>query len=101
VNRVAVTGLGMVCALGNTVPECWQRLAAGNSGIAPLGDPGNPPYKFGNGAEARNFLPRDHYSDKDLTLLERFAQFAGVAAREARLQSDQAQLFLDARAAAC
>ena len=86
-NRVAVTGLGMVCALGNTVPECWERLAAGKGGIAPLSDPGDPPYRFGNGAEARSFRPQDHYSDKDLTLLERFAQFAGVAAREAIAQS--------------
>jgi nodulation protein E len=86
-NRVAVTGLGLVCALGNTVSECWGRLAAGESCIARLREPGNPPYKFQNGAEARSFNPSDSFSDKDLVMLERFAQFAAVAAREAVAQS--------------
>ncbi len=86
-NRVAVTGMGMVCALGSNVAECWQRLAAGECCIAPLSDPGSPPYKFRTGAEARDFRPLDHFSEKDLLMLERFAQFAAVAAREAVAQS--------------
>jgi nodulation protein E len=86
-NRVAVTGLGLVCALGNSVSECWGRLAAGKSCIARLREPGNPPYKFQNGAEAWSFNASDHFSDKDLLMLERFAQFAAVAAREAVAQS--------------
>lgn len=86
-NRVAVTGLGLVCALGNNVAECWPSLAEGRSGIAPLADAGKPPYKFQNGAEARNFRAPDYFSDKDLLMLERFAQFAAVAAREAVAQS--------------
>lgn len=86
-NRVAVTGLGLVCALGNNIDECWRRLAAGQSCIAPLSDPGSPPYKFQKGAEAREFRPSDHFSEKDLDMLERFAQLATVAAREAVAQS--------------
>ena len=86
-NRVAVTGWGLVCALGNPVPECWGRLAAGESCHCALRDPGSPPYKFQNGAEARSFNPSNHFSEKDLVMLERFAQFATVAAREAVLQS--------------
>ena len=86
-NRVAVTGLGLVCALGNTVPECWKRLAAGESCIQALADPGSPPYKFQKGGEARFYNPADHFSEKDLVILERFAQFATVAAREAIAQS--------------
>jgi len=87
VNRVAVTGLGLVCALGNTVSESWSRLAAGESRILPLSDPGNPPYKFNRGAEAWDFNPAEHFTEKDLIVLERFAQFATVAAREAVAQS--------------
>jgi nodulation protein E len=86
-NRVAVTGLGLVCALGNQVSRCWQRLVAGESRIASLRDPGSPPYKFQNGAEAWDFQPLDHFTEKDLIMLERFAQFAAVAAREAVAQS--------------
>jgi nodulation protein E len=87
VNRVAVTGLGLVCALGNNVPESWQRLAAGESGIRPLEDPGCPPYKFQNGAQASDFRPLQYFTEKDLLVLERFAQLATVAAREAVAQS--------------
>ncbi len=86
-NRVAVTGLGLVCALGNNVKECWSRLAAGETGIRQLSDPGNPAYKFQKGAEAWNFDPSEHFTEKDLIMLERFSQFAAVAAREAVAQS--------------
>jgi nodulation protein E len=86
-NRVAVTGLGLVCALGNNVAECWSRLAGGVCGILPLSDPGSPPYKFSRGAQASAFEPLDYFTEKDLILLERFAQLAAVAAREAVAQS--------------
>lgn len=86
-NRVAVTGLGLVCALGNNVADCWKRLAAGESAIRPMRDPGAPPYRFQNGAEAWEFDPGQHFTEKDLMMLERFAQLAVVAAREAVTQS--------------
>jgi nodulation protein E len=86
-NRVAVTGLGLVCALGNNVAECWERLAAGETRIGPMRDSGSPPYKFQNAAEAWDFQPSEHFSEKDLLILERFAQLAVVAAREAVAQS--------------
>ena len=50
-------------------------------------DPGDPPYKFRVGAEARTFNPRAHFDEKDAALLERFAQFVTVAAREAVKES--------------
>ncbi|MBV8832717.1 MAG: beta-ketoacyl-[acyl-carrier-protein] synthase family protein [Acidobacteriaceae bacterium] len=86
-NRVAVTGLGLVCALGNTVEVSWRRLVAGECRVLPLQDPGDPPYKFQFGAQAWDFDPGSHFSEKDLVMLERFAQLAAVAAREAVAQS--------------
>ena len=77
----------MLCALGNNVAECWAKLASGVSGIVPLADPGAPPYKFQFGAQALDFNPSDHFSERELMLLERFAQMAVVAAREAIAQS--------------
>ena len=32
-HRVAITGLGMVSALGSDVDSCWRRLVAGDNGI--------------------------------------------------------------------
>jgi nodulation protein E len=86
-NRVAVTGMGLVCALGNNVKECWPLLAKGESRIRPLADPGTPPYKFRHGAEAIDFRPLDFFSEKEMLFLERFAMMAVVAAREAVAQS--------------
>lgn len=85
--RVAITGLGLVCALGNDVAACWRKAAAGESAIEPLTDPGNPPYRFQLAAEARAFRPLELFTEKDLVLLERFALFATAAAREAVAQS--------------
>lgn len=86
-SRVAITGQGLICALGNTVAECWENAAAGKSGIKQLQDAGSPPYKFQNGAEAQTFRPLDYFSEKDLVLLERFALLAAAAAREAVSES--------------
>lgn len=85
--RVAVTGLGLICSQGNNVSEAWPKLAAGECGIRPLIDPGAPAYKFQFGAQAVTFDPLQYFTEKDLLVLERFAQFAAVAAREALNQS--------------
>ncbi|MBV8553156.1 MAG: beta-ketoacyl-[acyl-carrier-protein] synthase family protein [Acidobacteriaceae bacterium] len=85
--RVAVTGLGLICALGNTVAECWQRARSGECRILPLRDGGSPAYKFQNGAEARDFEALDYFTEKDLLMLERFALMGTAAAREAVKQS--------------
>ncbi len=85
--RVAVTGMGAVCALGNTVAECWAHLSIGRPALGPLPDPGKPPYKFSLGAIASGFRPLEHFSEKETGMLERFAQMAVVAAREAVRQS--------------
>ncbi len=86
-NRVAVTGVGLICALGNTAAECWNQMRAGKCGIAPLLDRGHPPYKFQTGAEARTFDPLRYFTERDLIVLERFALLAAAAAREAVAQS--------------
>jgi len=87
VNRVAVTGLGIVSALGTSVGESWRCLSEGICRIRPLRDGGNPAYKFQKAAEARDFNATDHFSEKEVMMLERFAQMAAVSAREAIAQS--------------
>ncbi len=34
--RVVVTGVGLVCPVGNAVEEAWSALVAGKSGIGPI-----------------------------------------------------------------
>ncbi len=81
--RVGVTGLGCISALGQTTEEFWSALCESRSGIALLQcvEPGR--LRFPNGAEVRGFEPAAHFDPEQLDLLDRFAQFALVAARQA------------------
>jgi nodulation protein E len=81
--RVAVTGLGVISALGRSTEEFWEALREGRSGIAPIQAVDCSQIRFGNGAEVRNYSHRPHFEDKRADFLDRFAQFAIIAAREA------------------
>lgn len=80
---MAVTGLGMICALGLNAEQCWREVVACRSGIRRLTavDPGL--LRFSNAAEVPGFDPVGHFEPARLDLLDRFSQFALVAAREA------------------
>jgi nodulation protein E len=81
--RVVVTGMGVVSPIGLTASEFWASLANGTSGIAPLTLGEGARLRFKNGAEVRGYDPLAHFDEKRADLLDRFAQFAVVAAREA------------------
>ena len=89
--RVVVTGLGMISALGRTVPENWARMIEGRPGIAfgPLYSGGRvstfllSPLGLRIVAEVRDFNPSEHFEGAQLNAISRFTQFAIVAAREA------------------
>ncbi len=81
--RVVITGVGVVCALGHNRAEFWQALAEGRSGIRPLTSIEPGLLRFENGAEVPDWDPLRHFDDKEIGLLDRFAQFGVVAAREA------------------
>ncbi|MFN0104944.1 MAG: beta-ketoacyl-[acyl-carrier-protein] synthase family protein [Bryobacteraceae bacterium] len=87
IRRVAITGVGCVSALGNTAPEFWAGCRAGRSGIGPIGGFDLTGLRFRNGAQAREFDASRHFDDRQLIPLDRFAQLAIVAAREALAQS--------------
>jgi nodulation protein E len=81
--RVAITGIGTVSALGSNVPESWDSLRNGRPAIGPIEDPNLKTLRFHNAAIARNYDPSAHFAPGALDHLDRFAQFAVVAAREA------------------
>jgi nodulation protein E len=85
--RVAITGRGVVCALGQSAPQVWMELEAGRSAIAPITSVDTASLRFKNGAEARAFDPQQHFPGSAADYLDRFAQFAVVAAREALADS--------------
>jgi len=81
--RVAVTGLGAVCALGGDVPTIWSALQAGTSGIGPIRGIPTARLSASIAAEATAFEAAAHFDSRRLPLLDRTAQLAVVAAREA------------------
>jgi len=81
--RVAVTGLGAICALGHNTADVWNALREGRSGITPIESVDISALRFQNGAEVRGYDPARHFEPGRADLLDRFAQFALLAAREA------------------
>lgn len=81
--RVAVTGLGVISALGHNLSDFWSGLRAGRSAISRITTVDTTRLRFQNGAEVRDYDPKPHFNDSQTDLLDRFAQFALVAAREA------------------
>ncbi|HWL92690.1 MAG TPA: beta-ketoacyl-ACP synthase II [Phycisphaerae bacterium] len=81
--RVVITGMGVVTPLGNTVDVFWERLLAGQSGIAPITsfDTGQFGTRFGG--EARDFDPSKHFDKRVEKRLDRFAQMSVAAALDA------------------
>jgi nodulation protein E len=84
---VAVTGIGVISALGANRESFWKALAAGESGIRPMELVAPGTVRFPNAAEARDYNVSDHFDEKEAAFLDRFAQFAAVAAREAVLDA--------------
>src|ERR1700733_3897938 len=90
--RVAITGLGIISALGLDLAQNWAALCAGRSGIAPLQvvDGAGVGLKVLNGAQVRDFDPLKHFEGGKDAQLDRFAQFSVVAAgrafRDSKLQ---------------
>jgi nodulation protein E len=81
--RVAITGMGAICALGRTVPEVASSLAGGCSGIGPIESADVSQLRFQNGAEVRGYTHQPYFDDRRADFIDRFAQFAVIAAREA------------------
>jgi nodulation protein E len=86
-NRVVVTGLGVVSSVGQSTQDYWNSLIAGRSGFAPptLGTTAQATGKLVG--EVKGFEPAAHFESSQLPLIDRVSQFAVVAARQAVSQS--------------
>jgi len=81
--RVAVTGLGAICGPGSNVGEVWNSLRQGVSAIRKLTLVDTSKLRFQIGSEVQNYDSGAHFPGSEQDHLDRFAQFAVVAAREA------------------
>lgn len=85
--RVVITGAGAICALGENAGATWDGMREGRSGIAPLAGFDGQDMRVKLAAQVRGYDPAQHFDAKKLPLLDRVAQFALIAAREAVRQS--------------
>lgn len=85
--RVVVTGLGALTPIGNTVNEYWEALLAGKSGAAPITHFDASKFKTQFAAEVKNFDAVAFLGRKESRKMDKFTQYAMVAADEAILDS--------------
>jgi 3-oxoacyl-[acyl-carrier-protein] synthase II len=81
--RIVVTGLGAVTPLGHDVPTTWNRLIAGQSGAAPITQFDASSYKTRFACEVKDFDVSSLVGKKEARRMDRFAQFAVAAAKQA------------------
>jgi len=90
--RVVVTGLGAITPLGNDVKTTWESLIAGVSGAGPITLFDTEKFKTKFACEVKGYDAENFFDRKEARKLDRYAQFAVVAAREAisdsRLDTD-------------
>lgn len=85
--RVVITGLGVINALGKSCQESWENVVHGVSGVGPitLFDTGDLLVKIA--CEVKDFKPEDFIPAKEARRRDRYEQFAAIAAAEALRQA--------------
>ena len=86
--KVVVTGLGMVSPLGLNISDSWDAVVAGKSGIDYITSFDAETFDTRFAAEVKDFDPENYLDRKDARRMDRFAQFAAVAAQEACRQAE-------------
>ena len=81
--RVVVTGMGLICGVGNNTAEVWSALLAGKSGVAPITFFDTSQHACTIAAEVKNFDPLNFVEKKEVKKMGKFIYYALAAATEA------------------
>ncbi|BAH45356.1 3-oxoacyl-[acyl-carrier-protein] synthase II [Brevibacillus brevis NBRC 100599] len=90
--KVVVTGMGVISPIGNTVNQFWNSLVQGKSGISPIDTFDTARNKTKIAGLVRDFDPVERFGRKEARRMDRFCQFALAAVEEAL---EDAELQLD------
>ncbi|NEW08676.1 beta-ketoacyl-ACP synthase II [Paenibacillus sp. SYP-B3998] len=90
--RVVITGMGVVSPIGNDVDTFWGHLIEGKSGISKIDSMDVSAYKTDFAGIVRDFNPEPLIDRRNVRRMDRYCQFAVVAAKQAL---EDAQLHLD------
>jgi 3-oxoacyl-[acyl-carrier-protein] synthase II len=85
--RVVVTGIGLICGVGNTTTQVWESLLSGKSGMAEITAYGLEGHSVRFAAEVKDFDPHVFVDKKEARKMGRFIHFAMAAAAEAMQHS--------------
>ena len=85
--RVVVTGLGLICAVGNTSPEVWKNILEGKSGVTKITHFDSTNFACQIAAEVQNFDPLNFIEKKEVKKMGRFIHLALAATDEAMKMS--------------
>ena len=80
--RVVITGLGCITPIGNNVEEFWKGIVEKKCGIDEITSFDTTNHKVHLAGEVKNFNPEDYIDKKDAKRMDRYTQFAMVAAKE-------------------
>ncbi len=81
--RVVITGAGVISALGPNTAAFAESLREGRGGIGQIESADVATLRFQNGAEVKQYSHQPYFEDRRADFMDRFAQFAVIAAREA------------------
>jgi 3-oxoacyl-(acyl-carrier-protein) synthase len=81
--RVVVTGLGVISPVGLTIPEMWEALVSGRSGVGYISTFDTAPFETKIAAEVKGFDASAYVSRKEARRMDRFTQFAVAASLQA------------------
>ena len=81
--RVVITGMGTVNPLGCNLETFWNNVKQGKLGISTIDTFDTTEVEISVAGIVRDFDPAAHLDKKDIRHMERFTQFAVVAAKEA------------------
>lgn len=82
-HRVVITGMGVITPIGNDVQTFWNNLVEGRSGISLINTFDVSNYKTKIAGMVRNFDPEADIDQRDSRRMDRFCQFAVIAAKQA------------------
>lgn len=89
--RVVITGMGTVNPCGNTVPETWDNLLAGKSGIGLIDRFDTTDFACKIGGQVKGFNPDLFIDKKEQKKMDVFIQFAMAATHEAMIDAGLAE----------
>ena len=81
--RVVVTGLGLICGVGNTSAEVWKNIVEGKSGVTKITAFDATAFACQIAAEVKSFDPLNFIEKKEVKKMGRFIHFALAATDEA------------------